>query len=175
MKKLFTALCFVLASAAASANNYTVNLLQSEDNPSAWTASITQNFTEFREGPWFRDVYTFAPTLSSAAIVNLGLFNTHDPGAASQSVTFSTVTLNGTKLDIENGDYLNLAVLGDTAVKAGKPLVLEVLGKFGSAASYSGTINVTMAPVPEPTTYAMLLGGLGLMGAVARRRAGKAV
>jgi hypothetical protein len=25
-------------------------------------------------------------------------------------------------------------------------------------------------PVPEPTTYAMLLGGLGLMGVVARRR-----
>ncbi|MFO1319536.1 MAG: PEP-CTERM sorting domain-containing protein [Burkholderiales bacterium] len=28
----------------------------------------------------------------------------------------------------------------------------------------------TTAPVPEPSTYAMLLGGLGLLGAVARRR-----
>jgi hypothetical protein len=30
--------------------------------------------------------------------------------------------------------------------------------------------NVTVTAVPEPTTYAMLLAGLGLMGAVARRR-----
>lgn len=33
---------------------------------------------------------------------------------------------------------------------------------------YDGTI--TLAPVPEPETYAMLLAGLGVMGAVARRR-----
>ncbi|MBY0558165.1 MAG: CCXG family PEP-CTERM protein, partial [Burkholderiaceae bacterium] len=28
----------------------------------------------------------------------------------------------------------------------------------------------TLAPVPEPETYAMLLGGLAMLGAVARRR-----
>lgn len=36
----------------------------------------------------------------------------------------------------------------------------------GSEAKYS----VTLAPVPEPETYAMLLAGLGLIGAIARRR-----
>ncbi|HEX5343453.1 MAG TPA: PEP-CTERM sorting domain-containing protein, partial [Duganella sp.] len=30
--------------------------------------------------------------------------------------------------------------------------------------------NVVITSVPEPTTYAMLLAGLGLMGAAARRR-----
>ena len=39
----------------------------------------------------------------------------------------------------------------------------------GDAASYT----VTLAPVPEPETYALLLAGLGLMGAVARRRQSK--
>ena len=33
-----------------------------------------------------------------------------------------------------------------------------------------GVIFVSAAPVPEPETYAMLLAGLGLLGAVARRR-----
>jgi hypothetical protein len=30
--------------------------------------------------------------------------------------------------------------------------------------------NIPLAPVPEPQTYAMMLGGLGLLGAMARRR-----
>ena len=33
-----------------------------------------------------------------------------------------------------------------------------------------GAYSVTLAPVPEPESYAMLLAGLGLMGAIARRR-----
>jgi hypothetical protein len=33
-----------------------------------------------------------------------------------------------------------------------------------------GLVEVNMAPVPEPETYAMLLAGLGLMGFKARRR-----
>jgi hypothetical protein len=32
---------------------------------------------------------------------------------------------------------------------------------------------VVSLPVPEPETYALMLGGLGLLGMVARRRVGK--
>jgi len=39
-------------------------------------------------------------------------------------------------------------------------------GSLGGA--YNGAIQ--LAPVPEPETYAMLLAGLGLMGAIVRRR-----
>jgi hypothetical protein len=41
-----------------------------------------------------------------------------------------------------------------------------VLSATGSA--YGGTVLIT--PVPEPETYAMLLGGLGIMAFLARRR-----
>lgn len=41
-------------------------------------------------------------------------------------------------------------------------------GSLGGA--YSGAIQLNSAPIPEPETYAMLLAGLGLMGAVVRRR-----
>ncbi|MFX9665008.1 FxDxF family PEP-CTERM protein [Acinetobacter baumannii] len=39
-----------------------------------------------------------------------------------------------------------------------------------STALVSGALSVT--PVPEPETYALLLAGLGLIGAAARRRRG---
>jgi hypothetical protein len=32
------------------------------------------------------------------------------------------------------------------------------------------TVNFDVAAVPEPETYAMLLAGLGMLGAVARRK-----
>lgn len=46
---------------------------------------------------------------------------------------------------------------------------------YGTGSSARATINqvyftVQTAPVPEPETYAMLLAGLGILGAVARRR-----
>lgn len=41
-------------------------------------------------------------------------------------------------------------------------------GAVGSL--YSGSITVSAAPIPEPEGYAMLLAGLGVMGAIAVRR-----
>jgi hypothetical protein len=43
----------------------------------------------------------------------------------------------------------------------------------GKSDSYGGSLdNISVTAVPEPETFAMLLAGLGLMGAVARRRKG---
>lgn len=44
---------------------------------------------------------------------------------------------------------------------------------FYSNSVFFDGLTVHAAPVPEPETYAMLLAGLGLMGAVARRRKAK--
>lgn len=44
------------------------------------------------------------------------------------------------------------------------------LGSQATAGMRDLTMTVTVAAVPEPGTYAMLVAGLGLLGAVARRR-----
>jgi hypothetical protein len=39
---------------------------------------------------------------------------------------------------------------------------------------YSGSISASaVSPIPEPESFAMLLAGLGLMGAVVRRRSSR--
>ena len=54
----------------------------------------------------------------------------------------------------------------------GGTFYLDVVGKADGSlgGSYSGSISVLAAPVPEPESYAMFLAGLGIMGAIAARR-----
>ena len=73
------------------------------------------------------------------------------PGAASQSFSYTfgqsgTATLSFGVIDTV--DYLNVSSLSVS------------------------NLHLAVAPVPEPSTYAMLLGGLALVGFVARRRRG---
>lgn len=57
--------------------------------------------------------------------------------------------------------------------KGTNPLA-PVVSEYAGTWSYDGaSLNYTVAAVPEPETYAMLLAGLGMLGAVARRRRAK--
>jgi hypothetical protein len=70
------------------------------------------------------------------------------------------------------------------SASAAMPLQLTVLGfagnatdpEFGgSSGSYRGTITAqAIAPIPEPETYAFMLGGLAAIGALTRGRARRA-
>jgi len=67
---------------------------------------------------------------------------------------------------VGNNEYKFFLVEATTNNTAA-PVVSEYAGTW----SFNGnTLNYAVAAVPEPETYAMLLAGLGLIGAVARRR-----
>jgi opacity protein-like surface antigen len=89
------------------------------------------------------------------------------------------LTLSGQNISID-GAKSNLNGMVGSAYEFGKyrfygveysgnsPFTLELYGSAMAGATYSG--EVTVSAVPEPATYGMLLAGLGLVGAVARRR-----
>lgn len=85
------------------------------------------------------------------------------------NLSFTSVTLNGTAWNL----YANVKgkfIFGDIDYTGSTPFLLHVSGTktLNAAANYTGSLTVTA--VPEPETFAMLLAGLGLMGAIARRR-----
>jgi hypothetical protein len=83
-------------------------------------------------------------------------------------VNFTSASINGqTPFSLVNGSKTTSALFEITSAS---PFKLTLNGNVlnSDLAKYSG--QITVSAVPEPATYGMLLGGLGLMGFVARRR-----
>lgn len=82
------------------------------------------------------------------------------------NVDFSSVTLNGVAFTtllsgVIEGRYLTLPVSEGAQT-------INVTGTSGGNASYAGTF--AFAAIPEPATWAMMIGGFGLVGSAMRRR-----
>lgn len=118
----------------------------------------------------FTDVYTF--TVVSPVFANGSVTTAVN---VSQNIDFSAMVLTGpgnatysfTKL---LGDPVEVWSLSTTTLAAGAYTLTLTGLNSPSGASYGGNFAVT--PVPEPESLALLLGGLGVVGFVARRRRG---
>ncbi|TWI40743.1 putative secreted protein with PEP-CTERM sorting signal [Pseudoduganella flava] len=166
MKLSSIALAAALAvSGAAYADNSTTNVNLGGDANGTLSAHFGVTHTEAVD---FVDVFNFTPSNGSwfvdSSLVTIGF----QPGS---NIDFYSAEINGHAMTLsptgtfEYGWMLNEPIPG--------PLVLTVYGTaeglMGAAsASYSGTINVS--PIPEPSTYGMLLGGMGILAWLARRK-----
>lgn len=151
--------------------------------------SVPTSFSGFVEGDatGLNDIILFTPEATSLAsgfsVMNLPITLSGDGG--SFGLSLATVSLSSTGADgvIGGGDdqMLKAAVytdLGNTndhiSFTYDQPLTgpsyLNITGVTDGSLGgiYNGAIQIS--PVPEPESFAMLLAGLGLMGAVVRRR-----
>ncbi len=150
---------------------YTNASFFSKDYAGLGTGGIGSGAAAYVFNPGF---LTIAVTpLSGAASITLnsyaiGEYITPPPGSARRSV-YTAVYDGANNLISETtflGNFGSYMVLPNYVSSNG------FIIKFGPDAEYNGinSINFSVTPVPEASTYAMMLAGLGLVGLIARRR-----
>jgi hypothetical protein len=153
-----------VAMAAAPQGPGAVTLTNTLGN--TWTASIGDTPVLGA----FTDVFTLSPNATPGSAAWGSLINTSFFGMG--NITFTSADLNGIALQTGALPVFpmvwNVATLLPAPVSG--PLVLTIHGINSGGGSYGGDINVTMAPVPEPETYGMMIAGLGILAMLSRRR-----
>jgi hypothetical protein len=148
------------AIGSAYAENYTSPTIELKGGPTEWSTFFGTTHTRGA----FSDTYTFSYSGASALALG-GFANTSFFGLF--NIDFSSATLNGVDLNTSNIGPVSGALF---AVPVDGLVTLVINGTTKSdIASYAGTLNLVSA-VPEPTTYGMLLGGMGVLAFLARRR-----
>ncbi len=157
--KFAVAALMAAASFGASAADQTIELTLGGDN---FFTSVVDGADGVLSGG--ADVLTF--TGLQAGVYNISI----DLSGQNIKLDFANTTLNGAY-----GDYFlssgKMQFWGIESTGA-SPFVLNLAGTALDGAKYSGSVSVSA--VPEPTTYGMLLGGLGIMGFLARRKSKQA-
>lgn len=93
------------------------------------------------------------------------------PGTAFLTLTSAKLTFNSASFaginftPIGGTDYMF-----DIAAAGTYDFILSVSNLTKITSTYSGTIDFVSAPVPEPTTWALMIGGFALAGVSLRRR-----
>lgn len=118
----------------------------------------TESYLGVYSTPFFADSLTFSLSSASTVYADTKIF-----GGFGGYALFSGTSLIG-----------GLHALGTSATFSGLSAgdyTFGFLGLGGGFTAVSFAANaVAVTPVPEPETYAMLLAGLGMIGAIARRR-----
>lgn len=170
----------MLSGASFGANATTTHLGNVALNvPTSFSASV------LAPDNTFNDIFTFSlDSLNLSSGYNVINFPVNIPEGGFNSVLATLtlvsnmngivgdsddVVLKSTVLPSAGNTSENLSLAWDTPIDG--PAYLNVTGITNGSLGglYNGSIAITSA-VPEPESFAMLLAGLGLMGAVVRRR-----
>jgi hypothetical protein len=159
-KKAALVVALVASAAAAQAANYTIGALGNTYSKTVHVAGSFDDTYTFTLPSQFSGVtgsYFAVDWAGTGLSTNLKL----GMGAAGSPSALSVdLPLNSTFNDFDVASYQS-----SFGLTPGGSYWFRLSGS-GDAASYT----VTLAPVPEPETYALLLAGLGLMGVIGRRR-----
>jgi hypothetical protein len=182
LTSLVAGAAFLAQGAGAQTINRTVAVAATDDGLGGFNAHVGDNFAASTAGGTFSDVFTFNigtpfdaaasvtssylnnPQTKDLLITGLSLYR-YDPATMAMLGT-AVAGINESGFGSHPTDSWALSgfglARGDYALKVDG----RVLGAGGGA--FGG--DLVVSPVPEPQGWAMLLGGLGIAGALARRR-----
>jgi hypothetical protein len=178
MKKstsLIAALLFAGATLGSSAAMAAKPLADMSHAPEALTlldgtADFGSSFSAGNNKNTFLDEFTFSFDGSS----NIDALLSSASSSAANGLDITSVALYGSNglvtsfQQLESGKTDRWQLSGSNLAAGSYSIKVGGSAMSGKAGSFSG--NMTVSAVPEPTTYGMMLGGLGLLGFMARRR-----
>jgi hypothetical protein len=175
-KSLVAAIMFATASFASSSVLAQISSppapLDLMDN----SAFFGDTFAMNNQGQTFADRFTFSitdPVPQTFDAIVSSISRTQDTGLDITGLALydstNALLTSGTSM---SGGRIDVWTLSNTNLPTGE-YYLQVSGNMVGTAGASFGGAVMLAPVPEPETYGMMLGGLGLLGFLARRRVSK--
>ena len=119
----------------------------------------------------FSDMLTFT-TPAGFNLASLTISSSIVGGDPATDVNFNAVTLNGVAFNTILTGATEFRNLLNQALTTGATNTLVISGMTGTNGSYGGSVSFAPgAPaVPEAATWAMMIGGVGAVGVVLRRR-----
>jgi opacity protein-like surface antigen len=170
MKKLIGSLLLASALVAVGSTASAADIEQTR--PLVWTgatSTFNARFAEGTTGQTFLENFTFNVGGSgsvSSAVVSIALDGLSRLGIDSFMLSGNGTTYNGIANIIGDTQVFNLRANNLLAGLYTLSVAGTVLGSEGG--SFAG--NISVAAVPEASTTAMMLGGLGVVGLMAARR-----
>ena len=145
---------------------------------SAFAASFDEASTGTTNAISSAGDYDFTGTFAAGSMVDTWTFtlgsglSLSEAGIGSIKISLKPFAVTSPAFSVVYNGVTYAAPSGEVELTpvAGAVQKFELTGT--TASSYAGSLTVTA--VPEPETYAMFLAGLGIMGAIARRRSNKA-
>ncbi len=177
MFKNAVALAAVLVCGIASAST-PITLIQDPDDTTQWSASFSGNANG--DNVFTLDLSGFAGYL----YIDLDPLTVTANSAGRQGYAVSAVTFDG---NLVAGGALNIPGYRGLSLWSHQEFDLPpsvytfvvtgtLLGNSSNPngfTGFTGSLNIYAQPVPEPESYALMLGGLAALGFVARRRAAR--
>jgi hypothetical protein len=182
LSALFAGAAFASQGAAAQAIDRSVPLVTVGDGVGGFNAHFGDTFAASTVGNTFTDLFTFniSTPFDAAASVTSSYLNTpqskdllitgfslyrYDPGTMAILGT-AIAGVNETGFGSHPTDSWSLSAYGLSSGYYALQVNGQVLGAGGGA--FGG--DLTVSPVPEPQSWAMLLAGMGMLGMAAHRK-----